>query len=310
MSVQATRFKNAQPRVSIVTPSYNQGQYIERTILSVLKQDYPNIQYLVFDARSNDQTHRILKRYSKDIDVIVEEKDNGQSDAINKGFARADGEILAWINSDDCYAAPNVVSQAVEHLVKNPQVDLVYGKRYYIDLNGYFYLSYPYREFNEQQLKQSCYIPQECCFWTREIYERAGSRINLDYQFAMDYELWLRFLANGARFQSVDSVYGYFRWYENQKSADIWQSVGIPEIARLQSEYATVVLPEVMQVKFMEHYYNINSSTDPDGYSKVHKLWSEEIRLKQQQFQFAPLDHWVIQRPDSKEMDLDERRAG
>ena len=309
MSIQATGFKNTQPRVSIITPSYNQGKYIERTILSVLKQDYPNIQYLVFDAQSNDQTHRILNQYRKDIDVIVEEKDNGQSDAINKGFARADGEILAWLNSDDCYAAPNVVSQAVEQLVNKP-IDLVYGKRYYIDLNGYFYLSYPYREFDEQQLKRTCYIPQECCFWTREIYERAGSRINLDYQFAMDYELWLRFLANGARFESVDSVYGYFRWYENQKSADIWQSVGIPEIARLQTEYSAVVLPEVMQLKFMEHYFNINSSTDPDFYKKAQKLWNEEIRLKQKQFQFAPLDHWVFQRPDSKEMDLDERRAG
>jgi glycosyltransferase involved in cell wall biosynthesis len=304
------RFASTQPRVSIVTPSYNQGKYIERTILSVLKQDYQNIQYIVLDSRSTDQTHRILNRYRKQIDIVIEEKDNGQSDAINKGFAKADGEILAWLNSDDLYAAPDVVSKAVEHLVKNPQTDLAYGKRYYIDRSGWFHVSYPYREFNEAQLNAACYIPQECCFWTREIYDRAGSYINLNYQFAMDYELWLRFLKHGARFESIDAVFGYFRWYEEQKSVDIWETVGIPEIARLQTEYGLpVISSKSLQDKFMEHYFKVNRSTDPDKFDRCHKLWSEEIRVKQHLFQFAALDHWVIQRPNSKEMEADERRV-
>lgn len=293
------QFTSTKPRVTIVTPSYNQGSFIERTILSVLKQDYPNIQYIVLDALSKDNTHEILERYRSKISVVVEAKDKGQADAINKGFAAGDGEILAYLNSDDCYAAPNVVSDAVDFLVKNPNVDVVYGHRYYIDVNGYFYLSYPQRPFNQAQLEQACYIPQECTFWTKSIYEKSGSRVNEDYQFAMDYELWLRFLKNGARFQSVETVYGYFRWYTGQKSTEEWESTGLPEIAKLQREYFGTNTPAaVMSDIFMEHYSTVNKSVDVERFTFYEKLWFEEVKLKQSTLRYAPLDHWVYQRPE------------
>jgi glycosyltransferase involved in cell wall biosynthesis len=304
----ACQFSTTTPKVTIVTPSYNQGQFIERTILSVLRQDYPNLQYIVLDSLSKDKTHKILDRYRSEIDIVIEAKDNGQADAINKGFNAGNGEILAYLNSDDCYSAPDTVSKAVAHLVNNPNVDVVYGKRYYIDVNGYFYLSYPYRPFNQIQLVQACYIPQECCFWTKSIYEKSGSKVNEDYQFAMDYELWLRFLKHGARIESVDSVYGYFRWYTGQKSTEEWLSTGLPEIAKLQKEHFGTNTPaEVMTEIFMEHYSTVNKTADAKGWALYHSIWSEEVKLKQSLFRFAALDHWVFQRPDSEEMDTDER---
>jgi glycosyltransferase involved in cell wall biosynthesis len=304
----ACQFSSTTPKVTIVTPSYNQGSFIERTILSVLKQDYPNLQYIVLDSLSKDNTHKILDRYRSQIDLVVEAKDKGQADAINKGFAAGNGEILAYLNSDDCYAAPDTVSKAVDHLVKNPEVDVLYGKRYYIDVNGYYYLSYPYRAFNKKQLKQACYIPQECCFWTKTIYEKSGAKVNEEYQFAMDYELWLRFLKNGARFESVDTVFGYFRWYAGQKSTEEWLSTGLPEIAKLQQEYFGTNTPaEVMSDIFMEHYSTVNKSSDANRFSVYERLWMEEVKLKQGLFRYAPLDHWVFQRPNSKDMDTDER---
>ncbi len=306
----ACQFTSTTPKVTIVTPSYNQGNFIERTILSVLEQDYPNLQYIVLDSLSKDKTHEILDRYRSRISVVIEAKDKGQADAINKGFAAGDGEILAYINSDDCYAAPDTVSKAVQFLVQNSSVDVVYGKRYYIDVNGYFYLSYPYRAFDEQQLVQACYLPQECCFWTKSIYEKAGSKVNEEYQFAMDYELWLRFLKHGAKFESVDTVYGYFRWYPGQKSTEEWQSTGLPEIAKLQKEYfGTNTSAEVMSDIFMEHYSTVNKSRDVERFSLYEKLWIEEVKFKQALFRYAPLDHWVFQRPNSKDSVANERRV-
>lgn len=303
------QFSSTTPKVTIVTPSYNQGGFIERTILSVIEQDYPNLQYIVLDSLSKDNTHEILERYRSRISIVVEEKDKGQADAINRGFAMGDGEVLAYLNSDDCYAAPDTVSKAVKHLLENPDVDVVYGKRYYIDVNGYFFLSYPFRPFNAEQLVQACYLPQECCFWTKSIYEKAGARVNESYQFAMDYELWLRFLKHGAKFESIDTVFGYFRWYTGQKSTEEWQSTGLPEIAKLQKEYfGTNTSPEIMSDIFMEHYSTVNKSTDVERFSFYEKLWFEEVKLKQALFRYAPLDHWVFRRPVSKDAAAHEQR--
>jgi glycosyltransferase involved in cell wall biosynthesis len=292
--------------VSIVTPSYNQGQFIERTILSVLNQDYPNIQYIVMDSCSRDATRGILNKYRGQIDIIVQEKDNGQADAINKGFKLADGEILAYLNSDDCFAAPNVVSHAVQYFLDHDQADVVYGKRYYINVNGFFQLSYPFREFNQSILNRSCYLPQECCFWTKQIFDKSGSSVNESYHFAMDYELWLRFLKNGAQFAAIDHVYGYFRWYPGQKSVDEWESTGVPEIAKLQTEYFGKSIPaQEMTDLFLQHYYGVNKADDADGFQLYDSIWYEEVRLKLLMLQFAPLDHWVFPRPSCEETKKD-----
>ncbi len=126
---------SSSPLVSIVTPSYNQARYLEYTIRSVLEQDYPNIEYIIVDGGSNDGSAEIIRRYSDRFAWWVSEKDHGQTEAINKGFAHARGEILAWLNSDDTYEI-SAVREAVAFLREQPQVGLVYGDANFIDENG------------------------------------------------------------------------------------------------------------------------------------------------------------------------------
>jgi len=179
----------------------------------------------------------ILRRYQDAIDVMIVEKDKGQADAINRGLRLARGNILAYLNADDCYASPHTISTVVQYFLANPEVDVIYGGRYQIDEQGGFLENYPYRQFSAEVLYRADYIPQEATFWTRRIYARTGSRIDTSFNFALDYELWLRFLKAGARFLSVPDVFGLFRTYEEQKTKALWESVGVPEIARLHAQY-------------------------------------------------------------------------
>jgi glycosyltransferase involved in cell wall biosynthesis len=283
------------PRVSIVTPSFNQGQFIERTILSVLKQDYPNLQYIVMDARSTDRTKKILDAYRNEIDIIVQEKDEGQADAISKGFKLADGEIFAYLNSDDCLASKDVVSDVVNRFQEHKDADLIYGKRYYIDENGFITIAYPFRPFNKELLYKACYLPQECAFWKREIYERCGAYIDKSFRFAMDFDLWLRMLDAGAKFVAVDRLYGLFRWYEQQKSHAVWEEIGLPEIASLQMRYlGYAVRPKMMNAIFEEHFSGANRLHNQHAYEVYKSFWNVQTRLKKISLGAAPLDHWVF----------------
>lgn len=284
------------PLVSIVTPSYNQGQYIERTILSVLRQDYPRIEYILLDSLSTDETGQILDRYQNEISILVREKDKGQADAINTGLKRASGQILAYLNADDCLASASVVTKAVEALLSDSKPDAVYGRRYYIDPAGYYLHSYPFRDFDSELNHRVNVIPQECCFWTREIYEKSGGYANADYHFAMDYEMWLRFLAHGARIEAVEPVFGLFRVQENQKSNVIWRNVGLPEIAKLQQQYggkASKVFD--MEVLHESYYYNVDRVAHTKEYELAKKLWETQVRLTRESLASTPVDHWVFQ---------------
>lgn len=294
---QTTRFSCAQPLVTVVTPSYNQGKFIERTIRSVLCQDYPNIQYVVLDSMSNDETRSILKRYSKYISRVVREKDKGQSFAINRGFAETSGEIMAWINSDDCYASPSVISQAVAHLVANPATDMIYGRRLYVDVAGNVCIAYPFRQFCEEQFRISDYIPQECCFWTRSIYDKAGGCIDTTYDFAMDYELFMRFLCAGAKFEAVNSVFGLFRYYQDQKSRSLWERVGIPEVARIHEKYCNGEVPDVrMQKNFVEHFWGVSEKSNPRTHKLYHQLRVPFVEFAHKSHSIAPHDRWMFER--------------
>ena len=137
--------------VSIITPSYNQAKYLEQTIQSVLSQDYPRIEYIVVDGKSKDGSVDIIKRYADKLAYWISEKDKGQADAINKGFARATGEIIAWLNSDDYYL-PGAVSAAVKVFEENPEIVLVYGNMLAVDEHGQTFNTLTYNQLTLRDL--------------------------------------------------------------------------------------------------------------------------------------------------------------
>jgi glycosyltransferase involved in cell wall biosynthesis len=280
-------------KVTVVTPSYNQGNYIEKTILSVLKQDYANIEYIVMDSKSTDTTSEILNKYRSQIAKVVQEKDEGQADAINKGFAISSGEIMAYLNSDDCYAHKSVISHAVQTFNEHPDIDVVFGKRQFIDDDGSFSRNNPYREFDSDTLLHDCFLPQESVFWRRSIYESAGNIVDKSHQFAMDYNLWLRFLRAGGKFMAVNEVYGLFRYYPDQKTHAIWKTIGLPEIAKLQTEFLGHALSETEILaaddKFM---FGADPRHESRALAAGQQLWQCFTEHKRQSLKGHPIDQW------------------
>jgi glycosyltransferase involved in cell wall biosynthesis len=176
--------------VSIVTPSFNQAAYLEQTICSVLEQDYPRLEYLVIDGGSTDGSVDIIKRYASRLAWWTSEKDSGQAEAINKGMARAQGEIVAWLNSDDYYL-PGAVSAAVQAFEQNPEAVLVYGDMLAVDAHGQVINELKYRPLTLQDLLCFQIIGQPAVFMRRSAFERAGG-LAPDFHFMLDHHLWMR----------------------------------------------------------------------------------------------------------------------
>jgi glycosyltransferase involved in cell wall biosynthesis len=183
------------PLVSIVTPSYNQARFIEQTIRSVLAQDYPRLEYLIVDGGSTDGSVEIIRRYAQEnperIPWWVSERDAGQTDAINKGFARARGDILAWLNSDDTYY-PQAVSEAAAFLQAHPGAGMVYGDADLVDERGGVLGRFPAAQTDYRRLRQGyVHIPQQAAFFRASLWRRVGP-LDPTFYFAMDYDLWVR----------------------------------------------------------------------------------------------------------------------
>jgi glycosyltransferase involved in cell wall biosynthesis len=204
------------PLVSIVTPSYNQAPYLEATLRSVLDQDYPNIEYILVDGGSTDGSREIIGRYAERLAWWVSEKDQGQTDAINKGFAHAKGKILAWLNSDDTYL-PGAVSQAVAALRAHPEAGMVYGDANLIDEAGKAIGKFPARQTDYSRLRRGyVHIPQQASFFRAALWRQVGP-LDPSFYFAMDYDLWVR-LASRAPLLYVPSLWANFRLHGTGKS--------------------------------------------------------------------------------------------
>ncbi len=204
------------PLVSIVTPSYNQAAFLEATICSVLGQDYPRIEYILVDGGSKDGSPEIIQRYSDRLAWWVSERDRGQTDAINKGFAHASGQILAWLNSDDTYQ-PSAIREAVAYLQAHPTTGMVYGDCNFINAEGVQIGRFPAAQTDFRHLKQGyVHIPQQAAFWRADLWRQVGP-LDPAFFFAMDYDLWVR-LAKISRLDYNPRTWANFRLHGSGKT--------------------------------------------------------------------------------------------
>jgi glycosyltransferase involved in cell wall biosynthesis len=205
-----------QPKVTIVTPSYNQACFLEETMRSVLEQDYPNIEYIVIDGGSTDGSAEIIQKYESQLAYWQSQKDEGQTDAINQGFARASGDILAWLNSDDILL-PGAVTAAVRQLQAYPEVGMVYGDCLWINADGKKIGNFPAAQTNLKKLRRGyVHIPQQASFFRADLWKKVGP-LDDSFYFAMDYDLWTR-LAAEAPLLYVPELWAAFRLHGDAKS--------------------------------------------------------------------------------------------
>jgi len=269
------------PTVSIITPSFNQAAYIEATIQSVLAQNYPQTEYLVIDGGSTDGTLDILRRYSRSL-TWISEPDQGQAQAINKGFRQSTGQIVAWLNSDDIYL-PNSLPYVAEFFKQHPDIDIVYGDYHLIDPSGRVLLRKQEIPFDFNVLLFGLnYISQPTTFFRRRVFDRAGY-LDETLHFGLDWEYWLRLASHGGKFAHIPRCLAATRWHREAK---------------------TVAAPPEM---FTEHqlirdrYWNKHKFRSPRGH-QLYAAWLNKFyRLKRQILKIIirrtidfPPGHWVM----------------
>jgi len=219
------------PRISIVTPSYNQGQFIEETIRSILLQGYPNLEYIIMDGGSTDNSVEIIKKYEPWLAYWVSEKDRGQSHAINKGWGHATGQIFAWLNSDDMYVT-NALALVSRHFLDNIECQMLVGGAGFIENDCHVEQTKQFSSISfDHLLYQWRALPQPSCFWLNELGKRVGL-IDEILIYSMDREYFLRLLVTGVWPQFLPDILSIERLHDQQKARDR---------KALFTEYATVV---------------------------------------------------------------------
>ncbi len=237
--------------VSIITPSYNQANYLERTIQSVLGQKYPNLDYAIVDGGSSDGSVEMIEKYAGQLSWWVSERDSGQAEAINKGLQRARGEIVAWLNSDDLYL-PGAIHQAVRALQANPELGFVFGDAITIDPEGRPINALVFGDWGLQELLRFRIICQPAVFMRREVLEKAGG-LDLNLHYMLDHHLWLR-LARLAPIQHIPDFLAAARQHPGAKNVNQAAGFGretLELFERLQqeAEFASLVAPQIRRVR-------------------------------------------------------------
>jgi glycosyltransferase involved in cell wall biosynthesis len=235
------------PKISVVTPSFNQGQYIEATIKSVLEQGYPNVEHIIMDGGSTDGTVGIIEKYSEHLAYWVSEPDEGQTDALIKGFDRASGDILCWLCSDDLFE-PGALREVAQIFAEQRDWQVVYGDSLWMDVEGrpirpkkeigfnHFIWMYDYN-----------YLPQPSTFWRRGIYEQVGG-LDAQMKLAMDADLWARF-AERTTLHHVPRTWSRMRYYPEQKNLRL-RAKSDEEDALIRSRYLPDEPPWLRRLKW------------------------------------------------------------
>jgi glycosyltransferase involved in cell wall biosynthesis len=239
---QQTTCPSEPPKISLVTPSFNQGRYLERTLCSVLDQAYPRLEYVVQDGGSSDDSTSILQGYSTRLHHWESAADAGQAAALNHGFARTSEPIMAYLNADDVLL-PGALAAVARFFAAHPEVDVVYGHRILIDAEDQEIGRWILPAHSDLAIVWQDFVPQETLFWRRRLWERSGGYVDEQFHFALDWELLLRFRRAGARFVRLPRFLGAFRVHEQQKTSS-QQTIGRAEIERLQIQEHGRILSE------------------------------------------------------------------
>jgi len=261
------------PKISIITPSLNQGAFLEQTILSVLNQNYPNLEYIVIDGGSHDDSVEIIKKYEKHLFYWVSEPDNGQANAINKGLKLASGEIVTWLNSDDYYV-DNALSVVASYYMENP-FEFLAGSVNMVDEDGNFLRtnSSSWPELQEGFFNNKVNIPQPGSFFTKSLIYKIGL-LDENFHYAMDFDFWVRARLNDIEMKMVPDVFTNFRVHDNSKSSEGGMKFTLEilnkylkinnlfnhDIKKMNAHYLDVImfsdnLNNSIKIKFLPHYF-------------------------------------------------------
>lgn len=298
-------------RITVVTPSFNQGEYIEETLLSVLNQNYPNLEYIVVDGDSTDQTRSILESYRERLAKLIIEPDGGQSEAINKGFKRSTGELLIWINSDDMLAPGALHLAALTYLKLN--CDLVAGICLVHNDRQITAMRLPkvrQADFTVECLSDVArkwssghFFFQPEVFFSRRIWERSGSQLNESLYYAMDHDLWLRFAEQGATLEIIGYPMALFRKHEAQKTAN--QMASVQELLQVTGSYRSTSLAKGRSAEIAQKIYTFLHSSPRRILiltERIEQIADKELSL----FELTddqPYQIWVSNDPKTQALD-------
>ncbi|MGD2026720.1 MAG: glycosyltransferase family 2 protein [Anaerolineales bacterium] len=267
------------PLVTIVTPSYNQVDYLEQTIASVLGQDYPALEYMVVDGDSTDGSVDIIRKHAEDLAWWVSEPDHGQADAINKGLRRAGGKYVAWLNSDDLYL-PGTIHKAVAELEKDPKLGMVYGDLHSINALGERVNTINYAPYTLEDLLAFFIIGQPTVFMRRSLLEEVGY-LSEAYNYLLDHHLWLR-IASVAEMKYIPEPQAAARYHPGAKNMAAAQRFGeeafrILDWAKTQPDMAALIEQHENRILAGAHRFNarylLDAGRPRDALRAYRQVW-------------------------------------
>jgi glycosyltransferase involved in cell wall biosynthesis len=286
------------PRISIVTPSYNQRDFIEETIRSVLLQGYPDLEYIIIDGGSTDGSTDVIRKYERWLSFFVSEKDRGQGHAIVKGLEKATGEVLAWLNSDDTYC-PETLEVVGEILSQRPDLDLLYGDCEMVDAKGGIIDLIEARHGRLPELLAKDFIPQPSVFFRASAWGRVGG-LDTSLSFILDYDLWIRMMLKGVKFHYLPHPLSRFRWHDVSKSSQDVAEFGFEYLVILERLFRSTEDMELRKA-FLRGYHQafsiiasgyeraiVNGRGQESELMQFLKQWIEHLKKHQEAYGATP----------------------